>query len=802
MKTPLSDLLRQQRLASGLTQAELAERAGISEQAISLLERGARSRPRRSTVEGLAAAMNLAPDAARALVEAAGTGRPGAPPPAQPTETVAVRTPVPWQLPPAVADFTARAEELDKVLATLRSDEISSRLVTVTGMGGVGKTALAVQAGHQSAQQFPDGQLYIKLRGYDQDAALSPAEALGQLLRSLHVQPEAIPSSVDEMAAMYRSLIAGRRILLLLDDANSIDQVTPLLPGDPGCATIITSRRFLATLPGNRIVRLSAMAEGEALLLLSALTGAQRVAAEGEAARDIVRLTGGLPLAVRLVGARLAARPNWQLQDIVDQLNDEHRRLDGLGLDHSGVRASFAGSLNELLASPHATDHEAVRAFDLLSLAEGSEISLPLVTRFLDRGVSETEALLERLVDLHLLDSIGARRYRVHDLLRSYGAERLATPDRRAERDAAIERGLTLYLAAAWRVHRITHPWSTRHPAEEPNETGVPPFAEMASALRWIDTEFDSMIDLYRRAAVIPGWQERFGPSLALGLFGYLEARAYWSKMRLVYDLGLMAVDPRKDPSTAGWLEHDRAIPDVEEGKADDGRIRVLRSFALFEQAGDAGGMARGCSTLSHIYERLDLLDEAIVWGERGLALSLKIGDSAGAGTNYLALGILYQRTGRPAQAARAYQASFRAAEADGNYRSLARRRRVAAGTYILHNQFDEAVEHITAAIGYFRQLNDPSGLAEALEYLSSAELALGRHKPAEDHAWEAHGLAETYHDTFRQANVLALLATIKDAVGDRDQATTLRRRAIQIFETTQVAHAADALRALVDRRD
>jgi transcriptional regulator with XRE-family HTH domain len=801
MSAAFGERLREHRSAAGLTQAELAQRAGLSEQAIGLLERGIRTRPRQSTVEALTAALDLSPEAARELAQAAGD-RPQRTRADSADAAAATVSLVPRQLPPAIADFTARKPELDQVVAALRGEGKASAVVTVTGMGGVGKTALAVYAGHLTAEQFPDGQLYVKLRGYVPGGALGPAAALGQLLRSLGVPPDAIPSDTDELAAMYRSAVAGRRMLVLLDDASSIGQVMPLIPGDPNCAAIITSRRFLATLPGNRIIRLSAMAEDDALSLLSVMVGNRRLAAEQRAARDISRLTGGLPLALRLVGARLAARPTWRLQDIVDQLNDEHRRLDELGVEQSGVRASFAGSINELLAGQSRLDQEAVRAFDLLSLTESSEISVPLVARLLDRTMTDTAALLERLVDLHLLDSVGPRSYRLHDLLRTYAGERLAAPHRQAERDAAIERGLKLYVAAAWRAHRITHPWSTRHPTEQLDETDVPSFDDLAAALGWIDSEFDSMLGLYRRAEAIPGGQQRFGPSLALGLFGYLEARAYWGKMRLVYDLGITAADPDQDPSTAGWLLHDRAIPDVEEGDATTGRTRVLRSFELFERAGDVVGMARCCSTLSHIHERLDRLDESVSWGERGLALSRQVGDSGGIGANCLALGVLYQRAGRGVDARRAFQESFELAEADGNVRSLARRRRVAGVTCLEQGQFGEAVAHLSVASQVFRRLDDPSGLAESLGHLSTVELAQGRPAAAEVHAQEALALAEKYHDAFRQGTVLGTLASIKDAIGAPEVALTLRRRALDVFEAHRITRAANALRELLDPTD
>ncbi|GAB2591370.1 ATP-binding protein [Kribbella endophytica] len=793
MTPTFGHLLRTYRLAADLTQSHLAELAGVSEQAISLLERGLRNRPRRETVHALVTALKLQPEDAEALLTAAQVR----PAPTQPLPTAPAATSVPWQLPPTVADFTARTAELTAVLSALRTGGSASPLVTVTGMGGVGKTALAVHAGHLTADHFPDGQLYVKLRGYDEGAALTPAEALGQLLRSLDVRHDAIPSNVDEMATMYRSRLAGRRMLVLLDDANSVSQVAPLLPGDPHCATIVTSRRFLATLPGNLIVRLSPFTDDDAVALLSRLAGEQRVAAESKTALRIAELTGHLPLALRLVGARLGARPHWHLEDVAEQLADEHRRLDELGLDHTGVRASFTGSLDQLLADAQPADRDAARMFDLLSLTETTEISLPLASRLIERDAAETERLLERLVDLHLLDSLGPRRYRVHDLLRTYAGERLGVPVRRTERDQAIERGLMFYAAAAWRVQHITHPWSTREPAEHLDEAGVPEFEDLAAALGWVDAEIDSMIDLYRRSRSVPSLQQRFGPLLALGLFGYLEGRADWSTMRVVFDLGLEAADPARDPVTTGWLEHDRAIPEVEQGDFADCRARMLRAFRLFEHAGDPIALARCAADLSYIHERLDLVSEAIEWGERGLALATQVGNTQILGTSHMALGRLYNRVGRTEEAAAAFSTGFGLTEGS---RSLEARRRVlAAASYLDRGDHQQAVDHLLVARDHFRSLNQPTGLAAALEFLAKAQTALGRSSEARESAREALQQAESTNDTFRQANVLGVLAAAEEADGNHAEADGLRRRAIRIFEADNLPQAAEGLRKLLD---
>ena len=795
MSATFGEQLRRYRLAAGLTQAALAELANLSEQGISMLERGTRSRPRPETIDALIAALKLDTDAGASLRRAARRSKAKA---AGRHQDVRSSSAVPWQLPPTVPDFTGREHELEKVLGALaRADQVSTLLI-ISGMGGVGKTALALHAGHLAADLFPDGQLYVKLRGYDPGAALTSTEALAQLLRSLGVRPDAIPSGVDEMASLYRSKMAGRRMLVLLDDAKSVQQVRLLLPGDIGSATVITSRRFLASLPGGVGIRLSAFPEADSVRLLSKVAGEARIASDESAARQVSALTGGLPLALRLVGGRLAARPNWHLQHIIDQLQDEHRRLDELGLDHSGVRASFAGSLDELIASSDSVDREAAAIFDLLSLAEGTDISVPLIARLADRDEWTTEQRLERLVDLHLLDSIGPGRYRLHDLLRTYANERLSAESRATERTAAIERGMDFFISAAWRVQRVSHPWSPRRPMHDLDNTGVPEFSDMASALGWLDAEYDSILDLYRKAAMTPDLADRFGPTLALALFGYLESRANWDQMRQVYDLSIASANPEVDPSTSGWLEHDRAIPDVEQGHLDVACTRMLRSFGLFEKSSDKGGMARCASSLSHILERLNLLDEAIEWGERGLAVAQEIGDMAVVGTSHLALGVLYNRVDRSTDAEASFRISFELAEVTGTTRSLARRHRVVATSYIDVGQYDQAFEHLTTSLRLFEGEHDPVGVAEALQHLSTAQLAVGELTEAEQSAREGLRIAERYGDSHRQATILGVLATIHEATGNPTTAQSLRRQAIAIYEAEGMTTAANTLRGLL----
>jgi DNA-binding SARP family transcriptional activator len=346
----------------------------------------------------------------------------------------------PAQLPTDVTDFTGRKTQLVAVThLNAATDRSATVLVAITGKAGVGKTALAVHAAHQLRAQYPDGQLFVDLRG-TQANPLSATDVLARFLRSLGVDGAAVPDDPEERAAMYRSLLADRRLLILLDDAACEAQLRSLLPGSPGCAVLVTSRARLAGLGGARLVELDVFEPEQAVELLARLAGPQRIAAEPAAAREIVRLCGFLPLAVRVAGARLGARPHWPLSRLEADLADDRARLDILRLGDLQVRASFALSYENL-------DVMARRAFRLLGLLEIRDFAPWMTAALLDVPPARAEELMDTLVDQHLLevagrDATGRLRYRFHDLLRAYAREVVLAQEPEASRRAALDRTL------------------------------------------------------------------------------------------------------------------------------------------------------------------------------------------------------------------------------------------------------------------------------------------------------------------------------------------------------------------------
>ncbi|UNT01285.1 NB-ARC domain-containing protein [Streptomyces tubbatahanensis] len=325
------------------------------------------------------------------------------------------RTPtIPAQLPATVPDFTGRDALVARLGAQLaRAD---GTVMALAGIGGVGKTALAVHLGHAVADRFPDGQLYVDLQG----TGASPEEGaavLGGFLRALGADDASLPEGVEERAALFRSLLAGRRVLVLLDNARDAAQVRPLLPGTTGCAALVTSRVRMVDLAGARLVDLDVLGPGEAMALFSRVVGRERVGAEREAAMDVVAACGFLPLALRIAAARLSARRTWTVSVLAAKLADERRRLDELQAGDQAVGATFELGYAHL-------DAEQARAFCLLGLTEGPDIPLAAAAALLDRSAEEAEDLLEALVDSSLLESAGPGRYRLHNLLRLHARAR------------------------------------------------------------------------------------------------------------------------------------------------------------------------------------------------------------------------------------------------------------------------------------------------------------------------------------------------------------------------------------------
>ncbi|WP_354637915.1 helix-turn-helix domain-containing protein [Kitasatospora camelliae] len=478
--------LRALRHRAGLSQEALAHRAGVSVRALADLERGRSRGPQRRTVEMLADALGLNAAEAAELERLAGLGRPRPRPAGD-------HTPHALALPRDVGDFTARDRALAELLALAEHiDPAHPPVTVVSGQPGLGKTAFAVHAAHTLAPHFPDGLFAVDLDGMAPEPT-APRDALGRLLRALGVADRTVPAGTDERSALFRSVVRDRRILLVLDNAVDEDQVRPLLPATGPSLTIVTSRRDLSGLEAVHRTGLDVLRREEAVRLLTLIIGPERVAAEQQAARDLAELCGRLPLAVRIAGQRLAARPTERIGKLVTQLAARGRRLDLLQAGGLQVRAAFSLSYERL-------DPATRLLFRRAALAAGPDVSPEIAARLANLTDDQAWRGAEELTGAGLLQAHPtAERYRFHDLLRLFATEQVEAEDPPAAIEAARDRTADWVLrraaAAALRFDADRHQDA---PDDDPDPQAAP--ADREEARAWLEAERTEWLAALRRA--------------------------------------------------------------------------------------------------------------------------------------------------------------------------------------------------------------------------------------------------------------------------------------------------------------
>jgi transcriptional regulator with XRE-family HTH domain len=473
----LGVLLRTLRRQAGLTQIALADLSRVGVRTIRDLELGRTLHPHRESARLLADALALEGEARQRFVRAAaGRLAPWSPP--------SVAAP-PSQLPPDVPDFTGRLEHAAELRDLCRVGGAGASVAVITGPPGAGKTALAVHMAHEMKPWFPDGHLFVDLRGVR--APLEASDVLASFLHALMGDRAAVPATLHERIALYRTLLANRRVLLLLDHAVSERQLRPLLPGGTNCRTLITSRYRLAALEGVRTLPIGLLETSESVQLLARVAGSRRVAAEPAATLAVAAMCAGLPLAVRVAGARLAARPHWPVARLAELLRDERRRLDELAVGDLAVRTSI-GSSYSCLSEP------ARRAFRLLAVLGAPDFAAWTSAPLLALEPSRADEVVEELVDAALLeacsvDATGSVRYRFHDLTRLYGQERSDEEDCPAARLDAVSRAAGAWLLLA------------RGPvALAASDRDMPGRITVANPAGWFEAEGAAMTCLVRTA--------------------------------------------------------------------------------------------------------------------------------------------------------------------------------------------------------------------------------------------------------------------------------------------------------------
>jgi transcriptional regulator with XRE-family HTH domain/tetratricopeptide (TPR) repeat protein len=557
-------LLRGHRRAAGLTLEELAEASGVSARGISDMERGRSRGPQRRTVVALVEALGLPATERAELLAAAKVGRLRA--------AGAWTGPGGCELPRAVADFTGRGAELDQLSALVGgpAGAGAATLALVSGPAGLGKTALAVHAAHVLGARFPDGAFFLDLRGMDAEP-LPSATALTRLVCALGTSEAAVPPDPQDRAGLYRTLLQGKRALVVLDNAADEAQVRPLLPAGGRSLTVLTSRRQLAGLEGVRRIQLGSLSPVEATGLLGAILGP--AAAPEAAVGEVARLCGYLPLALQIAGNRLLSRPGWTAQDLADRLRVTERRLDQLVAGDLRVAAAFALSYDQL-SGP------ARRVFRRLGLVPGADFAGPLAAVLAGTGPADAEDALDELDELALLEPAPGGRYRFHDLVRLFARERLATEDPPADRDAAAARMQDWLLDVAVVAGRWHEP-EYGPPAD--GRVGAVSLASAAEATGWLQAEGENWFAALRSAAAA-GRSARV-VEVAEAMHWFSDHWTYWGHWDEVFRLSSTAAaalgDPAEEARQLNYLSWAQSVQgDPTTGLATAGRARERAASA------------------------------------------------------------------------------------------------------------------------------------------------------------------------------------------------------------------------------
>jgi DNA-binding SARP family transcriptional activator/Flp pilus assembly protein TadD len=710
---------------------------------------------------------------------------------------------VPRQLPVSGDGFTGRDAALT-ALGELFGEEDgpswrTAMICVISGMAGVGKTALAIHWAHRLAERFPDGQLYVDLHGATAGLhPLQPLEVLGRFLRALGTDPTAIPTTLEEASAAFRSRVADRRVLVVLDNAADAAQVVPLLPASPGSRVLVTSRQALVSLDGAAHLQLDVLEPDEAVELLGRLAGPERVAAEPEAAAEVAAACGWLPLALRIAGARLAARPTWPVRALAERLGDAQRRLDELEIAETGVRASFAVSWRQLSSGSDAADRSLAAAFALLGVLDGPEMSVPVAARLLDQPEDAAERALERLVDAQLLETPSPGRYQLHDLVRLYVRELACRHHDESARAAALTRALGFYTATAWQTLPLLRPGDYRMTRMDDRwAKGGLELADEQSALRWLEAERPNLLAAVRQAAATPGVPPEIALQLAQALFGFFSVRCHWQDWVQVDQIALGVARRIGDRAAQAQAHNDLGYAYWLQGRFEEAVACHQQSLVICRELSDRYGEGLSLSCLGQVYRVLGRHDQAQAAHLESLAIFREVSDRHGQATSLGGLGVAYQRQGRYEEALTCLRESLAIRRELGDRRSQA----ISLGNLGLalegHGRYAEASACHQQSLAIHRELGDRHGQATSLADLGVVYQRQGNHQQALACQRESLEGFRKLGDPHCQAESLRELGVTLRALGRCEEARAHWLEALAIFEQLRTSHA-DGVRALL----
>ena len=763
-------LLRQMRTDADLTQEELADAAGLSPRSVSDLERGVNRTARKDTARLLADALGLAgPE--RAMFEARARGRASARRGDREGAPASTRT-----LPRDIASFTGRTEQLAELAAAVTgAAEGVVGICVVSGMAGIGKTTFAVHAAHRMAAAFSDGQYFLPLHAHTPgQRPVDPADALANLLLSVGVAAQQIPPGLAARAARWRDHLAGKRVLLLLDDAASHEQVTPLLPGTAGSVVLVTSRRRLSALQDAAAISLDTLNPDEATALLTRLAGRPELGSGDGPAAELTRLCGYLPLAIGMLGRQLHHHPAWTAADLVAELTAAVNRLELMQAENLSVAAAFDLSYQDLAASQQ-------RLFRRLGIHPGTEIDRYAAAALDGTDPAAARRHLDALYDHYLLTEPSRGRYRLHDLLREH-ARGLAAVDDGADTDAAVGRLLDYYLytaaAAGQRVPTRSTAVNRLLPGDKP--AFVPRLDTVRDASTWLDVERGNLHAAAVRAAT--SGRAEHAIAIPAAISGFLFAHGHWDQSMSLHRGALATARQTGDRAGQAGALNELGILQRATGSHWAAAESHQQALALYRGLGDRLGQASALDQLGRLQRETGEYRTAVESHQQALALYCDLDHGAGQGLALTNLGNAQARIGDYPGATSSHERALRI------FRNISHRlgEALAKGNLgtvqIRTGDYRAATTSLTQALDTYRDLGDRLGQASALANLGEVHERTGDYPAAVASQQQALELFRDLGDRSHQALAIANLGILRSLAGNDRAAVASLTEALAIY--------------------
>lgn len=629
---------------------------------------------------------------------------------------------------------------------------------------------LAVRAGHLLAPHYPDGQLFVDLHGHSDHRPLAPGAALDRLLRQLGVPAARIPADTDERIALWRTELAGRRVLVVLDNAGSTAQVSPLVPTGPGCLTLVTSRRRLTGLEAAQPLSLPVLTDDEAVHLLAQIAG-DRVWLQPAAAQAVVRRCGGLPLAIRLAGARLAHRPSWTVEDLADRLAGR-RVLDELAAEDRTATGVFAMSY-----APLHPDQQ--RVFRLLGLHPGEHFDDHAAAALAGSSFAEAGKALEELVDRHLLEDCGKGRFRYHDLLREYAHQLTLSTDSEADRRAAVERLLDYYLHAAVAATTTIDPSYLKQVALDKHSRPYTAQGAAATGVAWMEIERPNLTAAVRLAFVIGA--DRYAWQVAQACWPFLYEGSYSDELIETHRYGLAAARRIGDSSVEATMLNYLASGHYGTGDFEGAIERLQQAADLRSSLGDVAGAAASRMNLAELYHQRGAFAYAAALHAEMLEVRHLLGDRSRIANSLCNLGLLQAKLGNYPDANKTLHHSLILSRATGNTSTYSRSLGHLGHVRVRLGRHRHAIRLLMASLREKQAAGNRKGHAEVLSDLGAAYRGLGEFGEALARHREALAEAEATGDRPTECQVRNEYGRTLLTTGDTAGALTQHQAALGV---------------------